>query len=145
MFILRHRMRKSICVSGGGAESKTPKQALHCQQRARRGARSHELWGHDLSWNWELDAYLTEPPRHPGNQRILFFFLSLFIYFGRERKWGRDRERFSSRLGTVSAEPVMGLEPRAMRSWPEPKPRVSRSTNWDTQATLRYWYYFLCI
>ena len=38
-------------------------QALSCQHRARRGAGTHELWGHDLSWRQTLNP--TEPPRCP--------------------------------------------------------------------------------
>ena len=43
-----------------------------------------------------------------------FIFLSLFIYFERQHKEGRNRERLReripSRLGTVNAEPNVGLE-----------------------------------
>ena len=30
-------------------------QALSCQHRARRGARTHKLWDHDLSRSWKLN------------------------------------------------------------------------------------------
>ena len=38
-----------------------PKQAVHCQQQAQRGARSHELRDHDLSQSWMLNR---QPLRH---------------------------------------------------------------------------------
>ena len=40
----------------------------------------------------------------------------------------RRRERISSRLRAVGAEPDVGFDPTTARSWPEPKPRVGRST-----------------
>ena len=54
-------------------ERENPKQAPICQHRARGGARTHEPWDHDLSWNQESDAQPTEPPRRP------FFFLFFFF------------------------------------------------------------------
>ena len=46
-------------------ERGNPKWASHGQCRARHRARTHELRDHDLGRNRELDAQLTEPPRHP--------------------------------------------------------------------------------
>ena len=46
---------------------------------------------------------------------------------GRGRE--RGRERIASRLCTVSTEPNAGLEPRTVRSWPGPKPRVGHLTD----------------
>ena len=85
--------------------------------------------------------------------RITFFLFFKFIYlcWGRESesererysacKCGRNRERgretIPSRLCAVSSEPVSWFEPTAMRSGPEPTPKVSRSncsTDWATQA-----------
>ena len=47
-------------------------------------------------------------------EEALFFFLSLFIYFEKERELGRGRERgrerIQSRLHAVSAEPGARLE-----------------------------------
>ena len=62
-----------MCKRGRGRERERererliPKQAPHCQCRAHCGARTHELWDHDLSWNQESDAYPTEPPRCPAS------------------------------------------------------------------------------
>ena len=47
-------------------EKENPKQALHCQHRAQRGAQAHKPWDYDLSQNQVLDAQPTEPPRCPG-------------------------------------------------------------------------------
>ena len=44
----RHRIRSRL-------------QALSCQHRAQCGARTHELWDHDLSWSWTLNQL-----SHPG-------------------------------------------------------------------------------
>ena len=35
-------------------------QALSCQHRARHGARTHELWDHDLSWSWPPGAPMSK-------------------------------------------------------------------------------------
>ena len=40
-------------------------QALSCQHRAWRGARTHGPWDHDLSWSRTLNQ-----PSHPGAPRI---------------------------------------------------------------------------
>ena len=39
-------------------------QALSCQHRAQGGDGTHEPQDHDLSWNQESDAQLTEPLSH---------------------------------------------------------------------------------
>lgn len=47
------------------------------------------------------------------------YFLSLFIYLGRESEWWRvreRRERISGRVPTVSAEPDVVLVPRTVGS-----------------------------
>ena len=48
---------------GRERERENSKQAPYCQWGARRGARTHDPWDEDLSWNPELDPQLTEPPR----------------------------------------------------------------------------------
>ena len=58
LFILRE------CVSRGEEERKreNPKQAPCCQQKAQHGARTHEPWDHDLSWNQEsMLNWLSHP------------------------------------------------------------------------------------
>ena len=47
IYLFLHRER------AGEGQREKPKQALHCQHRARRGARTHKPWGHDLSQNPE--------------------------------------------------------------------------------------------
>ena len=79
--------------------------------------------------------------------RLKKIFLSLFIYFERdrgsasgeegprERERERERERILNKLHTLSAQSLMwGLNPWTMRSWPEPKPRVGHLTHRATQA-----------
>ena len=78
------------------------------------------------SQNQELDAQLTEPPRHPC---VVFFFFFLFYFFyiysflrdreaeqkrGRGRERGRHRIWSSSRLRAVSTEADAGLK---LRNW----------------------------
>ena len=77
-------------------------------------------------------------------------FLSLFIYFERERAstWAgegqRERERESQAGSLLSAQSLMpGLNSRTARSWAEPKSRVGCLTNWATQAPHKNIYLFL--
>ena len=49
----------------GRRERESPKQAPHCQHSPWRRAQSRKPWDHDLSWNQESYASLTEPPRAP--------------------------------------------------------------------------------
>ena len=48
----------------------------------------------------------------------------------------RGGERIPSSLHTVSTSPTWDLIPWTVRSWPEPKSRVGRLTDWATQAPL---------
>ena len=53
----------------------------------------------------------------------------LFILRERESKQGRVRERGRQRESQAGFKPrLRGSNPPTMRSWPEPKPRVGRST-----------------
>ena len=56
-------------ISGGGAEREEARipSRLRAVSTARWEARTHDLWGSDLSWNQELDSWPAEPPRHPRN------------------------------------------------------------------------------
>ena len=65
------------------------------------------------------------------------FLLLLFSHFWREREsnQGRGREREGERESqagsTLSAQsPMRGPNSRTVRSWPEPKSTVRRSTDW---------------
>ena len=58
-------MSTSEKVEEGEGERENPKQALHCQPRARCGAQSYEPQDHDLSQNQESDAQPTEASRCP--------------------------------------------------------------------------------
>ena len=49
----------------------TVKSRAH--SRAQSGARTHNPRDHDLSWNQELNSYLTEPPMHPRNSTFYSF------------------------------------------------------------------------
>ena len=74
IYLFWEKEREHEYVSRGGAERENSKQAPHCQRRAQCGARSRELWDHDLSWNQESDASPTEPPRCP------YFYFSWCIF-----------------------------------------------------------------
>ena len=106
----RHRIQSSL-------------QVLSCQHRARHGARTHELWDHDLSWSWMLNllSHLGAPIHLFFILQFFFkFFFSTFIYFwDRERQsmngGGAEREgdtesEAGSRPWAVGTEPDMGLE-----------------------------------
>ena len=94
-------------------------------------------WGMGQEWNFSfrtlffLSFFLS-----------FFFFFLMFIHF-----WDREREREHARVGEGRDNPKQALclsvqsltwawNPRTMRSWPEPKSRVSHSTDWATQAPL---------
>ena len=56
---------------------------------------------------------------------MIKYILKDFMYlFTSERAGGeRERERILCRPW-LSVEPGLGLDPRTLRSWPEPKPRL---------------------
>ena len=58
IYFERERERESARVGEGQREREreNPKQALHCQHRARHGAQTHEPGDHDLSRNQESDS-----------------------------------------------------------------------------------------
>ena len=63
----RQRDRETECERGRGRERGRHRiwirlQALSCQHRAWCGARTHELWDHDLRWNWHLTDWATQVP-----------------------------------------------------------------------------------
>ena len=63
IFIDFEREREHTYMSRGGTEREKPKQVLHYQHSAQCRAWSHKPWDHDLNWNQESDAQLTEPLR----------------------------------------------------------------------------------
>ena len=76
------------------------------------------------------------------------FWTFIFI-FERERvcvcvhasKWkrGRDRETEDQNQSSLRVQtPLWGLNSQTGKSWPEPKSRVSRLTDWATQAPLEW-------
>ena len=69
VFILRERLESKW---GRGKERgrQKPKQAVHCQRRARCPAWTPEPWDHDLSRNQELDA---------SQLSLLLLNISLFL------------------------------------------------------------------
>ena len=93
---------------------------------------------------------------HQSCHLFTIIFLSLFIYFERERE--RDRAHEQGRGGkrgwweriqagslcTTSTEPDMGLKTRTARSWPEPKSRAGHLTDWATQAPLAIYHQWRC-
>ena len=89
-------------------------QALSGQHRARRGARTHRPWDHDLSRSWLLNRL-----SHPGTP--------MFIYFLREKVRvcvcaGNRKETGSEAGSTLTAESLMwGSNSWTTRTWPELK------------------------
>ena len=64
---------KSESTSRGGQRNRdreNPKPALHCQCTAWHGARTYELWDHDLSWNGQLTLNQLS---HPGALKKYIF------------------------------------------------------------------------
>ena len=72
-------------------------------------------------------------------------FLKIYLFEReREHKWGerqRVKER-ESQADLLNAERDVGLDPRTLRSWPEPKPQVGCPTNWATQAPHELFFYY---
>ena len=69
----------------------------------------------------------------------MYLSLSRLLFFvERERvhKQERGAERETQEGPMVSVEHDAGLNPMTLGSWPKPKSRVERSTNWATQAPL---------
>ena len=62
-------MRAQVRGRGRRRERENPKQARHSVQSPTWGS-ILQPWDHDLSWNQESDAQLTEPPRCP----MIFIF-----------------------------------------------------------------------
>ena len=66
------------------------------------------------------------------------FLMFIYVFFERESLSGggaeREKERESQAGYTLSTEPNTGLDFTTLRSWPEPKSRVRRLTNWATQT-----------
>ena len=71
IYLLRERER----VNRGGTEREGDRirsrlQARSCQHRARRGAWTHKLWDHDLSWSRML-SWLSHPGvPFPGSLKV---------------------------------------------------------------------------
>ena len=122
------------------------------------------IWLQLRSWSWgpgiELtsDSLLGEesaspsPSAHPYclcflslcslSQINKLFIFKKFIYL-RDRECGcmsvrrsRGRGREKLKQTVLSAEPNMGLQPKTLRSWPEPKSRVICLIDWATQVSL---------
>ena len=123
---------------GEGRERGRPRigsrlQARSCPHRAQHGVQTHEPWDHDPSQSW-----VPNQLNHPGTPRILFLKCS-FILRGREREQGRSREREGERENSKEVphsaqSPTRGSIPWTMRSQPESKSGVERSTNWATRV-----------
>ena len=70
--------------------------------------------------------------------------ITLFVFFETKRVWaGRGREGEGDRESQVGSmlpaqSPIRGSNAWTMRSWPEPKARVGRLTNWPTRVPLHY-------
>ena len=78
------RDRKTKHEQGKGRERRRHRiwsrfQTPSCQYRARRGARIHELWDHDLSWSRMLKR--LSHPGVPCFTFIIFLLLQSSTYF----------------------------------------------------------------
>ena len=81
-FYLFLRQRETEHEQGRGRERgrhriQSRLHALSCQHRARRRARTHGLWDHDLRWSWTLNRL-----SHPGAPGDIFFFFFIIIMTG---------------------------------------------------------------
>ena len=159
----RERERASAHTQRRGREREGDRiwsrlQALSCQHRDRRGAQTHKLWDHDLSWSQTLNRL-----SHPGAPPLVFsigrinsnlwnlcskctqnpttfFVLCLFLRERereRESRGGAEREgdtesKAGSGLWVVSTEPDVGLKPtnREIMTWAQ----FGHLTYWTTQA-----------
>ena len=79
----------------------------------------------------------------PASLYYYLGFFKLFILREREREREtvegseRGKERTPSRLHTASTDPMQGLNPQTVGSWPsEPRSRVRHSTSWATRCPL---------
>ena len=146
----RERAGTYMCASVRKEQKGSQAGSLHCQHGDQCGAWTHKPWDHDLSWNQELDAYLTEPPRCPTSDQSLKKKKLMLILFLRKRERERERERkreqgrgreegrhrIWSRLQALSCQhsPKWGTRTHEQRghdlsqSW--------RLTDWATQAPL---------
>ena len=69
-------------------------QAPSCQHRARRGARTHGLWDHDLSWSRTLNRL-----SHPGAPTVRF----LTVYFMKSQLSRETPWKFTNSSGETNA------------------------------------------
>ena len=76
-----------LCIlRGGGAVrgGERIKQALRCQHRARRGARTHEPWDRDLSWKSRVgrssDWAIRAPWNYLKNDKMVNFMIRVFYF-----------------------------------------------------------------
>ena len=82
------------------------------------------------------------------NSLKLFFNVYLFIVDreidrGQAGEGQRERETESQAGSVPSAQsPMGGSSPQTVRSWPEPKPRVGRLTDWATQGPPSFLLFF---
>ena len=98
-----------------------------------------------MRWRGKVET-INEELFESKNIICLYLFIYLFlkfIYLFWERVWTREgqREREGKRESqagsTLSAQsPTRGLISWTVRSWPDPKPRVRRLTDWTTQVPL---------
>ena len=74
LLILRETEKARMGDGQKERERENPKQAPHCQCRARQGAQTHELWDHDLRQSWTLNQL-----SHPGAPTYSFYFFWILI------------------------------------------------------------------
>ena len=97
---------------------------------------NHEI----MTWG-EIKSQTLNQLSHPGTPLpSLLMFIYLFLrQRDRECAGEGQRERETQNMkrapgsGLLAQSPMRGSYPWTVRSWPEPKPRVGRWTNWATQ------------
>ena len=84
---------------------------------------------------------------------FFFFYVYVFTLKETENTWvgegqrERERGRIPSRLCTRSVNRAWCLSQihKTVKSWPEPKSRVGRSTNWATKRPQCFFFFFLSL
>ena len=98
---------------GRGRERGRPRirsrlQAPSCLHRARRGARTHELWDHDLSWSRTLNLLSTQAP-----PRIVSYSLKYHALTKNADKW-TGTKAWAPRIATLHSTDEYQLLPKVL-------------------------------
>ena len=102
---------------------------------------SNRLWATVGLWPalWEVPIWRAAIVQTDFNASVLVLRISFLKIYFRASTWvgwgvGAEGEREFQAGSTSNAEPDARLDPRTLRSWPEPKSIVGHLTNWATQV-----------